>query len=305
MPEGHSVHRIAARLGAGLGEQPISVSSPQGRFASGAALLDGRTLLDCRAVGKQLFAEFAGDLTLRVHLGLYGAWDFWEQDAAGPANSSLGAPRRIRAGESEAALDGGGQAGASVGTWPPAPVGAVRVRLSTATLCADLRGPTACEVLTPEETAAQLQKLGPDPLVDGTAAGRRRFLERAGRRRTAIGALLMDQSVVAGIGNIYRAEMLFRAGVDPCTPGAQLGEGTLSALWDDWCRLLRLGIETGVILTRTGLRGAARERALAGPDERHFVYGREGLPCRECGTPVSMALMQNRKLFWCAGCQTG
>lgn len=315
MPEGHSVHRIANRFTAVFAEAQVAVSSPQGRFSQGAELLDGREMTACRAVGKQMFAEFDGELTLRVHLGLYGAWDLWERAGAladgaadGASASSMGAPRRTgtesrtaargtRAGESDTELRGAPEA------WPPAPVGAVRARLLAGSVCADLRGPTVCEVLTPEETAARLLRLGPDPLVDGRAAGRRRFLTKASRKRTAVGAVLMDQEVIAGIGNIYRAELLFRARVNPYTPTASLGEETLAGLWDDWCRLLPLGVETGVILTRTELRGRRRERALAEPEHRHWVYGRQGQPCLVCGTPVSLAEMQGRKLYWCAQCQ--
>lgn len=303
MPEGHSVHRIAARFRADLTGSPVAVSSPQGRFAQGAALLDGGELEDCFAVGKQMFAIFTGELALRVHLGLYGAWDFsiLESDATA-AVGSMGAPRisRVRAGEEETAT---GTSGAE-GMWPPAPVGAVRVRLLTETVCADLRGPTVCEVITPAEVAAHRERLGPDPAVDGRARGWTRFRDKAAHRRVAIGALLMDQSMIAGIGNIYRAEMLFRAGIDPYTPTNQLGEERLKALWDDWCRLLPIGIETGVIVTRTRLRGKARERMLEDEETRHFVYGRAGEPCRVCRTPISLAEMQARKLYWCAQCQT-
>ena len=113
----------------------------------------------------------------------------------------------------------------------------------------------------------------------------------------------MDQSVVAGIGNVYRAEMLFRAGLSPFKPGTELTDDEVAALWRDWVRLLPVGVETGVMLTRTRLRGAGRQRAVDDSEFRHFVYGRTGLPCRVCRTPVAMTEMEGRKLYWCPECQ--
>lgn len=318
VPEGHSVHRIAARFREAMVDRAVHATSPQGRFARGAELLDGRKMEECYAVGKQMFAQFEGDLHLRVHLGIYGAWDFSTQMpdsgyegelegqtgeyTAGPG--SMGAPRtarvaRVRAGEEETADGAPGVAA----VWPPDPVGAVRVRLLTDAVCADLRGPTVCEVLTPGEAAAHLERLGPDPAVDGKRRGWVRFRDKAAHRRTPIGSLLMDQTMIAGIGNIYRAEMLFRARIDPYTRTVDLDESQLRALWDDWCRLLPIGIETGVIVTRTDLRGSAKQDALDSIENRHHVYGRAGEPCRVCATPISLAEMQGRKLYWCAGCQ--
>lgn len=333
MPEGHSIHRIAARFTELMVGRAVSLCSPQGRFAAGAALLDGRVMQRAFAVGKQLFLEFSADPAagddaayLRVHLGLYGAWDFATLRGAGEragqtgeyalAQRSFGAPRknregvvtRLRAGESETPVrpvQAGEAVASAAAGWPPEPRGAVRARLLTADACADLRGPTACHVLSPIELADQLDKLGPDPLVDGKARGGRRFVAIAGGKRTAIGQVLVDQAVVAGIGNIYRAELLFRAAIDPHTPSNRLSAEALRALWADWCKLLPIGVETGVIVTRTQLRGAAKQRALESTDGRHAVYGRQGLPCYRCGTRVAVETAAGRKLYWCPGCQTG
>ena len=76
MPEGHSVHRIARQFDRNFVGRAVAASSPQGRFVEGAHVLDGRTATAVRAVGKQMFLEFDDDLWLRVHLGMYGAWDF-------------------------------------------------------------------------------------------------------------------------------------------------------------------------------------------------------------------------------------
>src|SRR6478736_2192724 len=76
MPEGHSVHRIARQFDRNIVGRAVGASSPQGRFAEGASIIDGRTATAVRAVGKQMFLEFDDDFWLRVHLGMYGAWDF-------------------------------------------------------------------------------------------------------------------------------------------------------------------------------------------------------------------------------------
>ncbi len=344
MPEGHTVHRIARQFARDLVGHRLAVSSPQGRFAAGAALLDGRELLTSAAVGKQLFLGFEGGHVLRVHLGLYGAWDFHGVVSplldGGAAVASLGAPRvrrTVRMGEGEretvdARAGAGGPAGADGAepVFPPEPIGQVRVRLATDATVADLRGPTACEVLDPVATAAVLARLGPDPAVeddvrarvvdglpeavapDGTAAGDGATTHRSAAdvvvqritdRAVPVGRLLMDQEVVAGIGNIYRAELLFRARLDPHTPGRRVPAETARALWEDWAVLLEDGIRTGVMLTRADLDADGRARALVDPTLRHWVYGRAGEPCRVCGTPVVVEEMAARKLYWCRVCQ--
>lgn len=309
VPEGHTVHRIARQLAADFAGHRLAVSSPQGRFAAGAARLDGQVLTEVAAVGKQLFATFEGGDVLRVHLGLYGAWDFYGdispivdgQDARG----SMGAPRlrrAVRMGEDE--RESPAAEGGLVATFPPDPVGAVRVRLATERSVADLRGPSACEVLDPSQAQAVVDRLGPDPAsTDDLDAAGDVVVERITSRGVAVGQLLMDQSVVAGIGNIYRAELLFRARLDPHTPGRRVPRDVARALWDDWAVLLPDGIRTGVMLTREDLDDAGRARAIADPTERHWVYGRAGLPCRVCGTPVVVEEMAGRKLYLCPVCQ--
>ncbi len=297
--------------------RPLAVSSPQGRFAAGAARLDGRTMTSATAVGKQLFATFDSGDVLRVHLGLYGAWDLYGDvsplgDGA-RARSSLGAPRvrpgavmdaqpstrRLRMGEAESVLM------VDQDAWPPPPIGQVRVRLDSGTVVADLRGPTACEVLTADEAALVRDRLGPDPqTVDDVDAAGQVVVDRVTRRNVAVGQLLMDQSVVAGIGNIYRAELLFRARLDPWTPGRRVPADVVRAIWQDWARLLADGIRDGLILTREDLDAAGRAAALHDPTLRHWVYGRGGLPCRVCGTPVLVEEMATRKLYRCPRCQT-
>ncbi|TQO21001.1 endonuclease-8 [Rhodoglobus vestalii] len=322
MPEGHSVHRIARQFALHFVGKRAAVSSPQGRFAAGAERIDGLRMLSAKAVGKQMFLEFEHDRWLRVHLGLYGAWDFsgdFTADATtasasgrmGQTNqhgtvvgehedslASIGAPRRTRLRMSEQE-----KASEEVADFPPEPIGAVRVRLLTGDTCADLRGPTACEVLTPDEVQVALNKLGPDPLVDDVGEAEERFVATVSKKQTAIGLLLMDQSVVSGIGNVYRAEILFRARLDPHTPGKLIPEELLRELWRDWAQLLKIGVSTGQMMTREGLTADEYAAALANRADRHWVYHREGLPCRVCGTNIVMELASARKLYWCPSCQ--
>ncbi|MCU1580409.1 MAG: Fpg/Nei family glycosylase [Rhodoglobus sp.] len=318
MPEGHSVHRIARQFALHFVGKAAEVSSPQGRFAAGAARLDGHRMTRAMAVGKQMFLEFDNDLWLHVHLGLYGAWDFAGDITAdatmasangriGQTNqrgtvvgehedslASIGAPRRTRLRMAEQE-----KLEAPIDNFPPEPIGAVRVRLLTDATVADLRGPTACAVLRSDEVQAQIAKLGPDPQVDSSQAAEDRFVATVRKKPTPICLLLMDQSVVAGIGNVYRAELLFRARLNPHIPGKDLPEATVRALWQDWAKLLAIGVQTGQMMTMDGLSADAYDGAMASRSDRHWVYHRTGEPCRVCSTPIVMEEIGGRKLYWC------
>ena len=305
MPEGHSVHRIALQFERDVVGHAVAVSSPQGRFSEGAAVLDGRTVLESTAVGKHLLLRFEGDLFLHVHLGLYGAWDFLGHVSPlfpdGKAGSSIGAPRRrraVRLSETEHETD------TDLDEFPPPPIGAVRVRLQTEETVADLRGPTACEVMDPSQVETLLARLGPDPAADDSDAARDRFVTKLRKTATPVGLVLMDQSVVSGIGNIYRAELLYRAALDPHTPGKQVPLELANELWADWSLLLEDGIRTGMMITRHGLTATERSKAVRSRAERNYVYKREGLPCRVCGTNVLLEEIGARKLYWCPVCQS-
>jgi formamidopyrimidine-DNA glycosylase len=323
VPEGHSVHRIARQFALHFVGKAAEITSPQGRFAAGAERLNGHVMTEARAVGKQMFLEFDNGLWLRVHLGLYGAWDFAGDVTAdatmtsangrmGQTNqrgtvvgdfedslASIGAPRRTRLRMSEQEQVG------ELDQFPPEPIGAVRVRILTDATCADLRGPTACEVLTSEEVVTAIAKLGPDPLVDAGKKGEERFVAAVRKKSAPICLLLMDQSVVSGIGNVYRAEMLFRARLNPHISGRDLPEETIRALWKDWTKLLKIGVKTGQMMTMDGLSKKAYDGAMASRSDRHWVYHRTGLPCRVCGTPIVMEEFGGRKLYWCPVDQSG
>ncbi|MGX1585580.1 Fpg/Nei family DNA glycosylase [Microbacterium sp. NPDC055502] len=331
MPEGHSVHRIARQFDRNFVGKVLRASSPQGRFAEEAAILDGRTATSVQAVGKQMFLETEGDLWLRVHLGLYGAWDFAGEilvdptiasangrmgqtnqrgtvledpildDAGENSLASIGAPRRTRvhvrmSEQTKGLADEGVE-------WPPPVVGQVRLRLMTDITAADLRGPTACVLQTPEEMLATVAKLGPDPLVGDPAENEERFVRAVRKKSTPIALLLMDQAVVSGIGNVYRAEMLYRQRLNPHTPGRDVPEDVVRALWHDWVRLLAIGVETGQMMTMDDLSPDEYRAAMASRDDRHWVYHRAGLPCRVCGTEIALEEIGARKLYWCPRCQ--
>jgi len=295
MPEGHSVHRIARQFDRNVVGKRCAVSSPQGRFGD-ARLIDGHVITRSYAVGKHLFLEFDTGDCLHVHLGIYGSWDFAGNLHPDDSLASIGAPRRrrLRIGESES--DNG-----ESDVFPPEPIGQVRARILTNDVVADLRGPTVCDVIGPVRVAEIIHDLGPDPLVD--ADGESRFVARITRTGTPVGRALMNQKIIAGIGNVYRAEMLFRARLNPYTSSKTLTDDVVRALWKDWVYLLDIGVATGQMLTMDGLTPAKARAALANRRDRHWVYRRVGKPCRECGTDIVMDIMEARKLYFCPLCQ--
>ncbi|WP_285724350.1 Fpg/Nei family DNA glycosylase [Psychromicrobium xiongbiense] len=319
MPEGHTIHRLARQFREVFAGQRLEASSPQGRFAAGAALLDGCELTAAQAHGKQLFLTFSdadaagtdstdtdstdsGERVLRIHLGLYGAWDFGG-DSTFRGASSIGAPRRVGERELPAASETGQPTAGLLTAEPPPPGGSVRVRLVSAHGWADLRGPSACEVLSPVEAEALRARLGPDPLLN-EPGDQERFLRLLSVRRTPIGTALMDQAVIAGVGNIYRAELLFRGGLNPELPSRTLRKEQAEHLWADARLLLECGVADGRIVTT---EPADRSQPSLSPvplEDAHYVYHREGLPCRRCRAVVRMREVAGRKLFWCPQCQS-
>ena len=262
MPEGHEIHRFAERQAHAFAGRRVHIDSPNGGFAD-AELLDGRKLLEVKAIGKHLGYRFGRDLTLHVHLGQYG--DFWE------------------------------------GTQPmPEPKGALRFRMWTATDWLELRGPTDCRIFSDAEWQALEARLGPDPLVRNTDPEPMFALVQT--KKTPIGVLLMDQSVVSGIGNIYRAEFLFRARICPDRPGREVSPAALRGIWKDALKLMRDGMQDRrMVTTRPKDRPHPRGKALH--EETHYVYRRQGKPCRVCGTKIESKPMAGRTVYWCPVCQ--
>ena len=241
------------------------MSSPQGKFADGAALVDGQVLTGAEAWGKHLLHHYDSGLIVHVHLGLYGA--FSESDVPmGP------------------------------------PVGQVRMRMVGSDFGTDLRGPTACEVLHAPEVEAIEARLGPDPLR--RTADPDRAWDRIRKSHRPIGSLLMDQKVIAGVGNVYRAELLFRHHMSPMRPGSALTKDEWDLMWADLVALMKVGLRRGKIVT------VEREHDHGDPSYRKgrprtYVYRRAGSPCRVCGSTVAHAVLEGRNLFWCPSCQAG
>lgn len=275
MPEGHVIHRLAAGLSRTFAGEEVSVTSPQGRFAAQAALLDGTVLTDAQAWGKHLFVHFTAGV-VHIHLGLIGTLRF---EPVAPSH------------------------------------GQVRLRIADDEVAADLRGPQRCALVTPEDEDAVVAKLGADPLrvVGGPAeegALNARKLETAlaktGRSTRPIGALLMDQGLYAGVGSIYRTEVLFRRGIDPRRPGTSLSPDELDAVWADTVDLMEYGESHGRIDT---VRAAHTPEAMGREPRKDdhggevYVYRRAGQPCLVCGTPVEAGEMAGRKIYWCPVCQ--
>ncbi|MDU0479449.1 DNA-formamidopyrimidine glycosylase family protein [Staphylococcus chromogenes] len=265
MPEGHVIHRLARDLTAEFGGTTPHVSSPQGRFATEAAQLDGTELTHAEAYGKQLFILFDSPWIVHIHLGLIGKF-------------------QIRPAQD------------------PAPT--TRLRIANVSTAADLVGPQWCRLITPEAMRAAVDKLGADPLR--ADADPEWVWVRVRRSRRSIGSLLMDQKLFAGVGNIYRAEPLFRLGISPFQPGCELTRPLFDALWSDLVALMRDGVAAGRIDT---VRPEHAPEAMGRPPRKDdhggevYVYRRAGLPCHVCGTPVQHQVMEGRNLFWCPGCQ--
>ncbi len=276
MPEGHTLRRLADDLTAAFGGRRVRVSSPQGRFAPEAALLDGTTLLVADSAGKHLFLELEGDRVVHIHLGLIG--------------KLLVVP----------GLDG---------ELEPEPVGQVRLRISASgdgrlPAYADLRGATRCALVTPEQRDSVVARLGPDPLR--ADADPERAWRRISRSDRPIGDLLMDQEVVAGVGNVFRAEVLFRHRLHPLRPGRTLRRGQFQAVWEDLRVLLAQGVVANRIDTVRPEHTPEAMGRLPRKDDHGgevYVYRRQGQPCHVCGTKVRTAVLAGRNSFWCPRCQ--
>lgn len=267
MPEGHTLHRIARRQRQLFDGQRVAVSSPQRRFAEGAAVVDGMVFDDAQVWGKHLVQRYRDrrrEQLLHVHLGLYGS--FTEQLV--PMDE---------------------------------PVGQVRMRIVGEQNGVDLRGPTACELYTPADLDALVARLGPDPLR--ADADPQRAYAAITRSRRPIGALLMDQKVIAGVGNVYRAEVLFRNGIDPMRAGTSITADEFDAVWSDLVALMTIGVRRGRIhVVRAEDDHGAPSYATNRP--RTYVYRRAGEACRICGNPVAHSELEGRNLFWCPVCQS-
>ncbi|MGL4513062.1 MAG: Fpg/Nei family DNA glycosylase [Lacipirellulaceae bacterium] len=269
MPEGHTIHRVARDHGGWFVGQTLRATSPQGRFSEGAERLDGKRLDAVEAYGKHLFYRWSGrpKPVLHVHLGLYGKF---RVHSLGKANEA-----------------------------PPAPRGAVRLRVVGSERAFDLNGPNCCELLDRDGVAAILARLGPDPLRPD--ADPERAWDRIRTSRVAIGGLLLNQQVIAGVGNIYRCEALHLLGVHPRRLGRDLDRREFDWLWEKLVELLEVGVKHNrIIVSDPAVVGKPRSRMTR--DERLRVYKKQ--TCPDCGASIEEFVQAARKMFACNRCQS-
>lgn len=267
MPEGHVIHRLATHLSKVFGGKEVAVDSPQGRFALEASRLNGATLVGAEAMGKHLFIEFDVPEPRWLHIHLGLIGKFRVE------------PTSLLRGE-------------------------IRLRISDGETVALLSGPQWCRSISTTERDEVILASGPDPLR--ADADPDRGFERLHRSGKSVAALLMDQKVAAGVGNIFRAEVLFRHRLRPTTPGREVDRRTWQIIWDDLVEIMEIGVSAGRIDTVRDEHLPEAQGRLARED-RHggevYVYRRAGQECIVCGTIVRTTLLEGRNMYWCPGCQ--
>lgn len=263
MPEGHTIRHLATVHSYGFVGEQVETSSPQGRFAEGAEILNGQTMINTSAHGKHLFLHFERDI-LHVHLGLYGWFNLYKNKGRPPKDS-------------------------------------VRLRIENDRYVSDLVGPTACEIFDFQQMQDKLSKLGPDPIHEN--ADSEKAWAKIKKSSKTFGALLMDQSVIAGIGNVYRAELLFLSKISPFVPGKEISKEQFSGVWTDSCRLLKLGAEDGKIKTVFSEHLLDEEVKLHGCTQYSYVYKRTDQNCRLCRDIIKSDKLDGRTVYWCPTCQ--
>ena len=257
MPEGHTIHRAARDHRRLFSGQKLSVSSPQGRFAEGASILNGQLCTGVEALGKHLLYTFTNDTTLHIHLGLFG---------------------KIR--KRKLPLRD--------------PEGAVRIRLISETHVVDINGPNICRLLNGKEVEKLFNRIGPDVLRPD--ANPDLAFDRIKKSKVPIGRLIMDQSVMAGVGNIYRSEILWRQSVHPEILGKDIDRQTFNQIWDDARALLTLGVKRNAIITvDDGQPSQTRYR------ERVNIFAKD--ECPACKGKIRRFEIDGRRAFVCETCQ--
>jgi len=258
LPEGDAVWLTARRLHEALAGRVLTRSDFRvPRYAT--TDLTGRTVIECVARGKHLLTRVDGGVTVHTHLRMDGSWRIR------PAGDRIAGNHRIRLVLANS-------------TWQ-----AVGYQLGIV------------EVVPTAREARVVGHLGPDLLgPDWDPAEAARRLRAAPDR--AVGEALLDQRNLAGIGNIYKAEVLFLRGVHPWRPAGEVAD--LDALVSTAQQLMDANKERfGQITT-----GVSR------PGEQMWVYGRAGRPCRRCGTPIRTADQggdtTERVTYWCPHCQS-
>ena len=268
MPEGHTIHRMAKDHEKWFKGAKVELSSPQGRFSEGAKKLNHSIFHSASAHGKHLFHRYTlpdqSTAFVHIHLGLYGKF-------------------RKRTLEEQ-------------NTVSPN----CRLRIQSSKAILDLSGPTCCEVLSAEEVEQKRAKLGPDPLrKDGNVEV---FIERLSKRRIPIAAALLNQNVIAGIGNIYRAELLFEHRINPLTPACSINKSSAEKLWQTAAWWLALGVKTNRIITTVNQDSITSKVKKLPKRESLMVYGKKH--CGQCQSQIEVRELGNRKLYACFHCQT-
>jgi endonuclease-8 len=274
VPEGDTIFRAAAALHRALAGRAVTgfdtAFAPQSRVHDDTPIT-GRTIERCESVGKHLLIWFSGDLVLRTHMRMSGSWHLY------------------RPGEQ----------------WQR-PARAMRVRLDTDAWVAVAFDVPVAEFLRGRDVprTSAIASLGPDLLSPAfnRAEGLRR-LAAAGDR--PIAEVLLHQRVVAGVGNIFKSEVLFLCNVHPERPASSLTDGERAAILDTAVRVMCANTGPGAggpIVTYRGLRRATRT---ASAEDSVWVYGRAGKPCRRCGTPIESSKRgpDARATYWCPVCQ--
>lgn len=261
MPEGHTIHRLARDFNRDFSGQVLQVSSPQGRFSDDAAEFDGRVFNKADAKGKHLFLHWDDDSVLHLHLGLYGK------------------VRRYRQTDREVK-------------------GEIRVRMIGDSTMVDIHGPNQCERFDSELTHQKLSSLGEDPLRDDADVNR--LVEKLGKTRRPIGVTLMDQSIIAGLGNIYRTEILFLCGIDPRKPSCDVSADDVARIWQASMELLKVGVRYNRII----IPDDANEKSLGRytKAERLRIYKRSRCPA--CEDAIETFQLAQRNVFACNRCQS-
>ena len=255
MPEGHTIYRLARDLTRDFAGKIVSASSPQLRFADGAKKVDRRTFKGASGLGKHLLLSI-GDCIVHVHLGLFGKM----RRHASP---------------------------------PPPPRPTVRLRLIGPAWTWDLIGANICEIADEEILAKLRARIGGDLLADDVSAAA--VWKKVHASRRTIGALLLDQRVFAGVGNVYRAELLFLTRLHPETQGDELARKDVNALVRHGKALLRVGVDTNRILVVKGSTSRSKRA------DALYVYKQP--ICKKCGASIRAMKSGNRTVYYCPACQ--
>ncbi len=271
MPEGPEIRRAADRVARVLvGNEVEAVGFGLPRLRRFEKRLSGKVVTAVDTHGKAMLTRFDNGLTIYSHNQLYGRWYTTRRPRMPKTNRQL------------------------------------RVELRTATHRALLYSASDIDVLTDTQLANHpfLRRLGPDILDPALTAEQiaRRLAEPAFRDR-ALGSLYLDQRFLAGNGNYLRSEILWAAGVDPGQKPADLSGVSLHALAKETLRIARRSYRTRGVTVSPSLASRLKADGLGYGEYRFYVFGREGLPCHRCDSPIQRRSMGSRNLFTCAICQ--